>query len=440
MPRRSSPFSPLGVRLRRLVLLDNLATPRMLGALALLLSPRHRLAAAAGAGLMLALAILTKETTLLMLPAFLWLAWQRTHPMTRRYALVLFTGVLVLSVAAYPLMAILKGELLPGEGHVSLLDAIRWQLFEREGSGSIFDPTSHANGIVVNWLSLDHWLPLLGIVSAIGSLLVRSLRPIGVGLLVLCSVLLRTGYLPYVYVIGLLPFCALLFPGLVQHIADRLAIATTRRTWLRQRLLPRHAAALAAMVLIILPATQFLPVWASHIRQATSADENARFRLVADWLDEHLRSDDDVLLDNVLWADLVVRRGEAATEHLVWYYKLDLDPEVAARFPNGWRDFEYVVSSEILRATSYLTPQVDAGLRASREVATFGQGTDRIEIRAIGAATGPAAQREGVPTSGWREHPVLPPDGRPSARRPTARSSTAPAAPRDRVPAAGTLP
>ena len=50
-------------------------------------------------------------------------------------ALCLFVALL----AGYPLLAALKNELVPGDGHVSLLGSIGWQLFGRASSGSVLD-------------------------------------------------------------------------------------------------------------------------------------------------------------------------------------------------------------------------------------------------------------------------------------------------------------
>ena len=53
------------------------------------------------------------------------------------------TGSLFALVGAvYLLYATLRGELLPGPEHVSLVDAIRFQLTERAPSGSPWTPTA----------------------------------------------------------------------------------------------------------------------------------------------------------------------------------------------------------------------------------------------------------------------------------------------------------
>ena len=116
----------------------------------------------------LAVAVLTKETALLYLPAVVLLLWQHTDRRNRRFALSLFVAIFGLLCAAFPLFALLKNELLIGPGHVSLEWAVRWQLFERTGSGSIFDPKSTAHAVIRSWLDQDAWLPRLSASHARG--------------------------------------------------------------------------------------------------------------------------------------------------------------------------------------------------------------------------------------------------------------------------------
>ena len=102
-------LSPLAISLSRTVYLDNLATAWVLGALVLLCSPRYRLSAMFGTATCFGIAVLTKETMLLLLPMFAWLVWTRTAPVTRRYALAVFVAVFGVVVSTYVLMAVLRG-------------------------------------------------------------------------------------------------------------------------------------------------------------------------------------------------------------------------------------------------------------------------------------------------------------------------------------------
>ena len=40
---------------------------------------------------------------------------------------------------------------------------------------------------------------------------------------------------------------------------------------------------------------------------------------------------------------------DTGPSNVIWFYKLDLDPAVAERLPDGWRDVDYIVSTPALR-------------------------------------------------------------------------------------------
>jgi Dolichyl-phosphate-mannose-protein mannosyltransferase len=215
-------ISPLAISLSRSVYLDNLAVVWLLGGLVLVCSPRHRLSAMLGAALCFGVAVLTKETMLLFTPMVAWLVWIKTSHTTRRYALAVFAAVFALVVSTYVLMAIVRGELLPGPGHVSLWEGIKFQLWQRQSSGSIADPESLKRHTIDEWLRLDPVLPLLAAPVAAAALLVHRLRPYAVGLMLLVVALLRPGYLPVPFVIAVLPFTALLAAGIGEESVRRL--------------------------------------------------------------------------------------------------------------------------------------------------------------------------------------------------------------------------
>jgi len=133
-------LSPLALDYQRMVLLDNIAVPWLLAAFFLALTPRRRMVAYAGSAVCFALAILTKETFLLFLPALVLAVWSTCARSTRRFATALFATLLACVAGFYPLFALLRGEFFEGKHHTSLMDGISFQL-TRKGSGSIF--TAH---------------------------------------------------------------------------------------------------------------------------------------------------------------------------------------------------------------------------------------------------------------------------------------------------------
>jgi hypothetical protein len=379
-------LSPLALGFHRAVYLDNLATPFLLGAFVLALSPGHRLAAHAGAGLCFAAAVLAKETSLLLAPALLWQYWQVSDHRTRRYSLTVAASLFVLPCCAYLLYAALRGELLPGPGHVSLVDAVRFQLAGRAPSGSPFDPGSAGRGTIRLWLGLDPWLLAAAVVLVPAGLAVRRLRPVTAAFATLAAMTLRPGYLPVPLVIGMLPFASLLVAGVAdtawgRPAATRLVARTrpaARGLAPLRRARPGRAVVAACLVLA---AVVVAPRWWQGDRELMTADQDAPFRQAEAWIAANVPREARLLIDDALWVDLV-ERGRPPGQ-VVWFYKLDTDRDVRARYPRGWREFDYVVATPTMRGFPESLPQVAEALRHSEVAATFGSGTGRVEVRKV---------------------------------------------------------
>jgi hypothetical protein len=379
-------LSPLALGMHRAVYLDNIATPFVLAAFLLVLSPTHRLAAHATAGLCLAAAVLVKETSLLLVPAVLWQYWQVSDRRTRRYSLILAGALFALVGAAYLLYATLRGELLPGPGHVSLVEAIRFQLTERAPSGSPLDPDSLSRGTLEFWLGQDRWLLVAATALVPAGLAIRRLRPVTAAYAILAAMALRPGYLPVPLVIGMLPFASLLVAGVADTAwggRPRRGAATPpdvahsgRRPadpWALGRVLV--TALLAAAVVVV------VPQWWQRDRDLMTVDQDAPFRQAEAWIAANVPDEARLLVDDALWVDLVERGYRPG--QVIWFYKLDTDPDIQGRYPQGWREFDYLVSTATLRSFPDSLPQAREAQRRSRVVATFGRGTQRVEIRKV---------------------------------------------------------
>jgi hypothetical protein len=379
-------LSPLAISYQRLVYLDNVATPWLLAAVALALTPRRQLWAYASAGACLAVAVMSKETVLVYGPALIVLVWQSADRKTRAFCLTALGVTFGLVALAYPLYALLKGELVPGPGHVSLYDAVWFQLTGRQGSGGLLDSSSQAHTLVSGWLAVDPWVLGAGYVLLPVAICIRRLRPVAVALAVPLLVALRGGYLPEPYVIGLLPFAALVVAGGADAAwrRPRRPTAPGPRSWVGRA---RRLLVLGAAGAVLFSAE---PAWASGIHQLTTTDTWGPLRQAETWIEGHVSDRDRLLVDNTMWVDLV-EHGFDPRLGVVWFYKLgfanNLDPSVARRLPGGWRDFDYVVSTPSVRGALVQAPgqlpQVAAALSHSTTVAVFGTGNNRIEIRRI---------------------------------------------------------
>ena len=364
-------LSPLAMEFSRSVYLDNVAVPWLLAAFALATSPRRSLAAAAGSAACFVVAVMSKETTLVLLPALVLALWQNADARTRRVTLSVAATLFVSGVVLYPLYALLRGELLEGEGHVSLLWAVKWQLFSRPSSGSVLDPSSPARNVVETWLRSDSVLLVASVLTLPVALAVRRLRPIGVALAVQLVMMLRDGYLPFPYVIALAPFAALVVAGAL----DAGWTATDRwRDAAAGRGLRGAGAALGVVAAIAL-----VPAWKQGLARQTEVDHVAPTRHAIEWLDSHAPRDSVVIVEDTIWVDLVERGFDA--DRVIWFFKYDLDP--AVRLPHGWRSVDYIATSPASPDEMTSLPKNRQAVLHSRPVATYGHGPDRIVVRKI---------------------------------------------------------
>lgn len=368
-------LSPLGIFFHRMVLLDNLAMPFLLAGFVLILSPGRRLGAHVAAAASLAGAILIREIFVIFLPFAVWLYFKNTSAENRRYSLALTGTTFVGLMLLYPTFALLRGELFPGPDRVSLLGAVGWQLFDRQGSGSIFDASSPAAEVVASWLTLDPLILVLGVLFALIALFIKRFRWVGLVVVLLALMLLRPGYLPVMYVLPALPFLALVVGGVFDEAWNlasqhRAAVLSAAAMWVRRSLVTLGIAGLAVLV---------FPFYHVGIDRAMAADADRRFAQAQDWLEANLQPDDRLFVDGALWLD-VVQSGHPP-ENTIWFYKLDSDPGI--HVPGGWRAVDYIVSSEVVRNSVYDLPQMEQALENSEPIVTFGKGSGRVEIRRI---------------------------------------------------------
>ncbi len=481
-------LSPLALWFQRMAFLDNIAVLWVVAALACAASPRRSVAAATMCGIFMAFAFWSKETSLVLLPGVLLLLRQNRDPRNWRFARRNFAVFLIGICSIYFLYAALKNELFEGPGHVSLMWAVKWQLFNRPPSGSMLDPNSGTRGLVGAWLDIDAYLLLAGALAAVPALIVRRLRAVAFLLVMQVLLMFRNGYMPYAYVTAMLPFAALCIAGLAdviaptgrgkrptvltaassgpravltpaQHSQGSVPLPLQRRpggpttsstvpagsaaasvvaasvaaasvptvtaptrsggvrgrlrlqSWIRHnhpdRILGRLSGRLPRPMAIGVTATRALAVgtaavlavavlpgeWSPKLHEAFTVDKSAASREATQWFIDHMpRYRQVVLTDDYVWTDLV-RAGMDPVP--IWFYKLDLDPAVRARAPNGWSDIDYVILGELAPSTMNDLPLVAQTIKNSVVVQSFGNG--EIAIRRVvkppcTAATPPGAK------------------------------------------------
>lgn len=330
-------LSPLAIHYGRFVFLENVAMPWLLGAFLLALSPKKRLSAAIGSAVCMAIAVLSKETLLIFLPALLYAQYQNSDKRNRSYAFVSFGVVLAAISSFYLLYAVLKNELIPGEGHVSLIGSLMWQLSERAASGNIFTAGSDGNKLLESWLLIDMWLMLFSIVMLPLAFIKRHQRPFALALLTGLLIMLRPGYLPIPYILGLLPFMGLAITLGLNTLVE--LAANSGGTEAVQRL-KRFGAIAVTSALLIAGTALAAPAWHKGIAKAFTEDQDKHNRQLIEWADKNIPKDSTIVVDSILWSDL--ERKGFSQDKLIWVYKIDSDPEVAKRV-GGWQGVDYLI-------------------------------------------------------------------------------------------------
>jgi len=371
---------PLELMYSRWTFLDNLVTPWLLLSFVLAASPRRSIAAATGAGLSFAMAALTKETALVALPALVWATAQNLDRRNRPQVITVagFSGLLLM--AMYPLYAIYKGELLEHPGLNSLLGTAKWQLVERESSGSLLDPHSPTAHMVGQWLGIDRWLLLAGLIAIPVALLARRVRPAVLVLVIQWLVLVRGGYVPFMHVVNLMPWSALVVAGAVEVVAGNRRLATFRP--LASRWAPGgrpvpHRRAVTTVLAGVCLAAVLVGSWTPTLRPMLQARQQPPLWSATQWLADNVPRDKVLVVHDSIWTDLVHQYGFDPQPIMV--YKLDTDPAVRERL----RRIDYLVVPNWYYATptgATKYPTLAEARKHAVAVAQFGSGDDGVRI------------------------------------------------------------
>ena len=154
------------------------------------------------------------------------------------------------------------------------------QLLTRKASGSVLNAQSQSHQEVLTWLQLDPWLLVAALALIPLALMRRSTRAIAIALLIQAAVVLKPGYLPNMYVIGMLPFAALIVPGSLDALWRWAGqIRFSAYTWAA-----RTAVAAAAILAVAFVG----PRWAAGAHTAMTVRMDIPERSAELWLTGHV--------------------------------------------------------------------------------------------------------------------------------------------------------
>jgi hypothetical protein len=374
---------PLELVYSRWTFLDNLVTPWLLLAFVLAYSPRRSIAAATGAALSFAMATLSKETALILLPAFAWALAQNLDRRNRSQviAVAAFCGGLLM--ALYPLYALYKGEMFSTPDRNSLLGTAQWQLLQRQSSGSLLDPHSGTSATFAGWLRFDRILLLAGLAATPAALFVRRLRPVALALAIGWLVLVRGGYLPFMHVLTLLPWSALLVVGVLERLAGNWRLTGRHHPfagWRAGRAGTAVRAVVVAVAAIALGAT--VVTWAPSLRQMTSVTAEPPLRSAEKWVADNVPRNKVLVVHDAIWTDMVEKYGYQPRPIII--YKLDTDPAVRAALHR----IDYLVLPNWYFDTPDSVSKYPTAVEARKHavpVASFGRGDDGVTVYRVSA-------------------------------------------------------
>lgn len=363
-------FSPLALVLGRQVFLDNIGVTWLLLAFYLALSPRTALWHHVGAGAFFAVAVLSKETLAIFGPSLMVALLNRRAWVNRTFSVVGFLVVGGVLLSFYPLMALLRGELLTGPGHVSLQDALVFQFLTRSGSGSIWEAGSDRAELVSGWLYYDTYLIVAGLAAGLICLLRRRTVWLSIALLTFAlPVVVGQGYLPAMYIIGALPFLVLALGAGLNTLWDWAEKTFVPRSG-KERTLVQAFGVVALATAVLLTSG---PQWSGQGRTLLTQQANSDWTSTLEWIQGNVSRDETVLAPYSMWQDLNVNGWRSPWTGVVTE-KADLDPEFLREHPEGWRGIDWIVVGPYTEANidSLGLNMVRQALDNSVEVESFG--------------------------------------------------------------------
>jgi hypothetical protein len=346
--------------------------------------------------------VLSKELTVFLVPVMALLVFDRASKGQRAFALTTWIAIVGSVISLYPLMAVLKGELLPaGHGlfetmhpHTSLLGSADYQ-GSRGKDGGLFSWSSQFWIMMRQWAQSDPLLVIGGsLASILNTLRIFRNRLVGVmGLLTLSlyAFLARGGEVLGFYLVPLLPLFALNLGLAVQMVVQGAARRAARRPAVRRGLLLTIGGAVIAVYARLIVADYQSPElsFASNPLQLWTSNQSVAQVQAMAWVRSHIPPRDCLIVDDYMWTDLAAGFDNGPRYTCVhWYWKVDKDTAITGPiFHNRWQTADYVVETGQMLNDAHTKGSglniVSAAIAHSAEVKHFDTGGWSIDIRKV---------------------------------------------------------
>jgi hypothetical protein len=371
-------LSPLALDFQRLVLVDNFMVFWLLATLYFTVCNRGRLFYFFLASLTMGLAVMSRETALLFVPAFLVLAWRFSDTYHRLYALwgtFLIGGVITFQFFLY---AIFKGELLPD--NLDFMAELQGKASHVSLAGTFFQNYHNAtpvwmgnqafSSIWQTWLGLDSVMIYLGLACAALNLIfglkykenwVVPLCLLGYGTFILLG-----GIDSDAMVVALVPFLALAIGQTLGWMIKLLGSAVG---------LTVGALGIAAAVFFYISGNQ--AIYTSQV--------NDSYQQVLSWIKGNVPANRTLITTDALWVDLHDNYNGPAYPLSYSHWKANNDPAIKVGvFKGDYRNIDYIILTAEMR-----TQFQDRGLSFNEQALENSSlirkfdGPDSIEVRKI---------------------------------------------------------
>jgi endo-1,4-beta-D-glucanase Y/4-amino-4-deoxy-L-arabinose transferase-like glycosyltransferase len=379
-------FSPLELYFGRRILLDNIMVFWVLLSIYFATKPNLRLSHVILSALALAVAVLTKENAVFLMPAVMYIVWIHTRERIRGWALAKWIAVASSVIVLYPLYAFLHGEIFPSgtllggtSPHVSLITTT----LQQASRGRLALPWDHSSYFYVNlmeWVQRDTILIVFGALCLVATLILsnryKEMKAIAWTTVAAILFLARGKLIIDFYIIGILPLLAIVIGN----------FAAQPIVWAKEHINSRNYGMLIAFIL-------FLGFVGSGTK-AFTVDETTNQQNAIAWIEKNVPNKNTyIVIDNYAYPQLHDVDGYKNAD---FSFKVQDDPAIlTTKYHNDWHKAQYllITHEEIVQMYSHQLSFVQKAFDNSQVVADYRNNTSSyINIQKLISTNGDWSQ------------------------------------------------